>query len=124
MSALLKTTHVLWLSERESAPPFAGAETHLLTLLPALVRAASDGVVVTTAMLGFVRSDDEQSLLTFMVYLNEGFAGGETRFFESGVTVTPRTGLALLFQHFLLHEGASVTAGVKYALRTDVMYRR
>jgi hypothetical protein len=29
-----------------------------------------------------------------------------------------------LFQHFLLHEGCYVTSGLKYALRTDVMYRR
>jgi hypothetical protein len=70
----------------------------------------------------FVRSDDEMSLLTFMVYLNEGFGGGQTRFHD--VSVTPQTGLALLFQHFLLHEGSSVTSGVKYVLRSDVMYRR
>ena len=37
------------------------------------------------------------------------------------VSVTPKTGLALLFQHFLLHEGSSVTSGVKYVLRSDVM---
>ena len=57
----------------------------------------------------FVRTDDEMSLLTFMVYLNDGFAGGATRF--SDVSVTPKRGLALLFQHFLLHEGSSVTSG-------------
>ena len=72
----------------------------------------------------FVRDEREESLLTFMVYLNEGFAGGDTRFYDYDVSVTPRTGMALLFQHFTLHEGCSVTAGVKYALRTDVMYRR
>lgn len=70
----------------------------------------------------FVRSDDEMSLLTFMVYLNDGFAGGETKFHDA--TVVPRRGLALLFQHFLLHEGSAVTSGVKYVLRSDVMYRR
>jgi glycosyltransferase involved in cell wall biosynthesis len=42
VSTPLKTTHVLWLSERENVPAFAGAETHLLTLLPALVRAGVD----------------------------------------------------------------------------------
>ncbi len=72
----------------------------------------------------FVRDDDERSLLTFMVYLNEGFGGGATEFHDFGVTVVPRTGTALLFQHFLLHEGCFVTSGTKYALRTDVMYRR
>ena len=32
--------------------------------------------------------------------------------------------MALLFQHRLLHEGAEVTAGVKYVVRSDIMYRR
>ena len=71
----------------------------------------------------FVRNDSERSLLTFMVYLNEGFGGGATTFDGFDVSVVPKTGRALLFQHFLRHEGCSVTSGVKYALRSDVMYR-
>jgi hypothetical protein len=31
--------------------------------------------------------------------------------------------MALLFQHQLLHEGSEVTSGVKYVVRSDVMYR-
>lgn len=72
----------------------------------------------------FVRDAREESLLTFMVYLNEGFTGGHTRFHHLGVDVTPRRGQALLFQHRLLHEGCLVESGVKYALRSDIMYRR
>ncbi len=72
----------------------------------------------------FVRHRDERSLLTFMVYLNDCPHGGATNFFALGYSVTPSTGTALLFNHPLLHEGAEVTAGVKYALRTDLMYRR
>ena len=72
----------------------------------------------------FVRHRDERSLLTFMVYLNDCPHGGATNFFALGYAVTPSTGTALLFNHHLLHEGAEVTAGVKYALRTDLMYRR
>jgi hypothetical protein len=72
----------------------------------------------------FVRDDDDRSLLTFMVYLNEGFRGGETHFHDFDVRVSPKTGMALLFQHHQIHEGRYVNAGVKYALRTDVMYRR
>jgi hypothetical protein len=63
-----------------------------------------------------------RSLLTFMVYLNEGFSGGETSFPEQGQVITPRTGMALLFQHMLLHAGERVTSGTKYALRTDVLF--
>lgn len=72
----------------------------------------------------YVRGDDERSLLTFMVYLNDGFGGGATAFHDFDVAVTPKTGMALLFQHFTLHDGCFVTSGVKYAMRTDVMYRR
>ncbi len=71
----------------------------------------------------FIRDNDDESLLTLMVYLNEGFTGGETRFLDWDRAVVPRTGMALLFQHRLLHEGAAVVAGVKYVLRSDVMYR-
>lgn len=72
----------------------------------------------------FVRHRDERSLLTFMVYLNDCPHGGETNFFDLGHSVKPSAGTALLFNHHLLHEGATVTGGRKYALRTDLMYRR
>ena len=68
----------------------------------------------------FTRASGERSLLTLMVYLNEGFEGGETVFNET--TIKPETGLALIFQHALMHEGAAVTSGRKYVLRSDVMY--
>jgi prolyl 4-hydroxylase len=61
-----------------------------------------------------------RSLLTVILYLNSDFEGGETDFF--GHAVTPRAGAAILFPHELRHEGRPVTAGVKYILRTDVMF--
>jgi prolyl 4-hydroxylase len=70
------------------------------------------------------RDDGDESLLTFMVYLNDDFTGGATTFLRLGFAATPRRGSALLFQHHLLHEGSAVTAGHKYVLRSDVMYRR
>jgi hypothetical protein len=72
----------------------------------------------------FVRDDAERSLLTLLVYLNDGFSGGETAFPDLGQSITPRAGMALLFQHAILHEGCAIRAGVKYAVRSDVMYRR
>lgn len=71
----------------------------------------------------FRRSEREVSLLTLMVYLNEGFAGGATAFHDFGVEVVPKTGMALLFQHRLLHEGCVLVDGTKYVLRSDVMYK-
>ena len=63
----------------------------------------------------FERDNGERSFLTFMVYLNEGFVGGETSFADlpfpatlpSG-KVVPRTGMALVFAHALLHKGEPV----------------
>ncbi len=40
------------------------------------------------------------------------------------VDVAPRTGRVLLFEHKLHHEGAMLNAGVKYAMRSDVMFNR
>jgi prolyl 4-hydroxylase len=73
----------------------------------------------------FERSLHERSQLTFMVYLNQDFTGGETIFheYDPPVVVTPATGMALLFVHRQMHEGAAVKQGRKYVLRSDVMCR-
>ncbi|NJK73802.1 MAG: 2OG-Fe(II) oxygenase [Oscillatoriales cyanobacterium RU_3_3] len=81
------------------------------------------------------RSNGECSQLTFMIYLNDGFEGGETHFylhhnylelFEPSVipslSVVPKMGMALCFIHELRHEGSRVISGRKYVLRSDVMY--
>jgi predicted 2-oxoglutarate/Fe(II)-dependent dioxygenase YbiX len=69
----------------------------------------------------YVRSPTEASLLTFMVYLNDNFRGGDTAFRD--LRVWPRQGRLLVFEHGLYHLGRTVTEGVKYVLRTDVMFR-
>lgn len=60
------------------------------------------------------------SRLTMLVYLNAGFAGGDTDFRD--FVVQPATGPALLFVHDTWHEGRAVTEGTKYVLRSDVLY--
>ena len=70
----------------------------------------------------FVRSEAERSLYTAMVYLNDDFQGGSTDFWNN-ISITPRRGMALLFEHRQMHQGAPVLAGRKYVMRTDVMYR-
>jgi predicted 2-oxoglutarate/Fe(II)-dependent dioxygenase YbiX len=78
----------------------------------------------------FRRTADEQSHFTLMVYLNHGFEGGETLFRylpEYGgedLVITPKAGMALLFHHPICHKGEMVRSGVKYVLRSDVMYQR
>jgi prolyl 4-hydroxylase len=64
----------------------------------------------------------EGSQLTALFYLNDGFAGGETRLLDYGVEVAPRQGSLFVFDHAMLHEGCPVTAGTKYVLRSDAMY--
>ena len=72
----------------------------------------------------FVRSPgQDQSALTFLVYLNEDFGGGTTDFLDHDRSIRPVTGMGLFFDHAVLHCGREVTQGVKYVLRTDVMYR-
>jgi hypothetical protein len=69
---------------------------------------------------------DRSESVQLMIYLNSGFDGGETHFYDADLqlraTVRPETGMALLFRHAQLHEGAPVISGRKYVLRTDVMY--
>ena len=40
------------------------------------------------------------------------------------VDIIPEPGLVLVFQHVISHEGMRVNGGVKYAIRSDVMYSR
>jgi predicted 2-oxoglutarate/Fe(II)-dependent dioxygenase YbiX len=69
-------------------------------------------------------ADGVRSMLTLVFYLHDDFTGGETVFPELGKRIEPRRGRALLFQHRVLHEASTVTAGEKLVLRTDVLYHR
>jgi len=98
-------------------------------------------------------SGETRSFLTFLIYLNDGFEGGATRFYRSSTDedqqgsgktsgkgtctrgggmvaqgVQPKKGCVLVFPQgntaSLLHEGSAVTKGTKYVVRTDVLYRR
>ena len=66
--------------------------------------------------------------MTLQIYLNDVESGGETSFFigpneADKVRVNPTTGMVIIFQHDILHEGSPVNSGVKHVIRTDVMYR-
>lgn len=69
----------------------------------------------------FERNEQETSFFTFLIYLNDECKGGETQFPKW--TISPQLGSALVFRHHLLHEGVLVEEGVKYVLRSDIMYR-
>ncbi len=78
---------------------------------------------------------------SLMIYLSDDFTAGETRFFETKdrasrrgqgrgrkfdnrvrFALRPPIGSAVVFDHLLLHEGAEVTSGVKYAVRSDLVH--
>lgn len=73
---------------------------------------------------GAVTVNDQTSQLSFLVYLNDDFEGGQTRFGrrETSFLFEPDIGAGLLFPHGSWHEGMEVTRGRKYVLRTDVLY--
>ncbi len=71
------------------------------------------------------KDETEVSMLTLMLYLNDGFIGGETRFIpddKENYSYIPRVGDVVVFDHDILHEGCILKEGVKYAARTDVMF--
>lgn len=73
----------------------------------------------------FVRDSGELSLLTALFFLNDVTQGGQTRIWDGKAQfdIAPTAGSVLIFDHSLLHEGRTLEGGVKYVLRSDVMYR-
>jgi len=68
-------------------------------------------------------SNENQRVLTMLVYLNSGYSGGETSFTRAGLTVAGRMGDALLFRNArpggspdlnAEHAGLPVSSGEKY----------
>ena len=69
----------------------------------------------------------ERSFVTVLLYLNEGYRGACTTIYdETGrpLPVAPRTGMALVHDHLVRHGVPPLREGVKYVIRTDVMYER
>eukprot|EP00981_Chlorochromonas_danica_P015100 scaffold10498_cov179-Ochromonas_danica.AAC.2 len=92
----------------------------------------------------------ERSLLTILIYLNEDFEGGCTRFYASRppqkdyendhddqnnnddddddensdghFDFHPRVGSVVIFEHNIFHSAEKLTKGRKYSLRTDIMF--
>ena len=66
------------------------------------------------------------SQITLLLYLNSGYEGAYTTYYnqgeELGISVHPECGSVVLMDQRLAHEVPPLRSGVKYALRTDVMY--
>ncbi len=91
----------------------------------------------------FFESYTCRSFKTFMIYLNDNYDNGCTNFLEEHsihydavakryqapegcvrAKLKAKQGDLLLFDHLLLHEGETVTRGVKYIIRSECMYTR
>lgn len=75
---------------------------------------------------GNVKEEGGVSRVTVLIYLNDVENSGETnicdRMLDKPVMVKPEEGKLLLFNHALLHSGEEMKEGVKYVLRTDLIY--
>ena len=80
----------------------------------------------------YIRPDNSEiSYITVQIYLNDlkEEDGGATTFIKDtynkiyqDYSVIPKVGRVLLFEHELEHEGSILKNGLKYCIRTDVMY--
>ena len=55
-------------------------------------------------------------VLSLVWYLNDGFTGGETRFINPDIVVSPVSGVAIAFSPVLMHRAEPIVAGTKYAV--------
>ena len=112
----------LWLKLKPMAPPPIGkSQPFGLNELFRFYRYQPGQQFKRHRDASYERNETEFSLYTFMIYLNADYTGGETTFGKTVVKGEP--GMALIFLHDLLHEGSTVNTGLKYILRTDVMYK-
>lgn len=76
--------------------------------------------------------EEGETEITVLVYLSDDCVGGATRFYppthqKSSVAFEPEEGAILLHIHgdqCLQHEADPVVSGIKYVLRTDVVYAK
>jgi hypothetical protein len=92
----------------------------------------------------YIKDENNRSIYTIIIYLNEEYDGGNTYFCEpkrdriKGETVNeelseghetfftykPKKCSALIFNHNIVHAGDTVVSGTKYILRSDLVFTR
>lgn len=79
---------------------------------------------------GSFEDTDSTSAITVLFYLNDT-DGGETILMPFGntqpdtfVSISPKQGDVLMFEHWFWHEGREVNSGEKYVLRSDIFYTK
>lgn len=87
----------------------------------------------------------QQSFLSLLIYLNDDFEGGETGYWpdhngihcrflrnvekqcskkDHQVLIKPKSGMCVIQDQNILHEGLPTTKGIKYLLRTDIIHEK
>ena len=83
----------------------------------------------------------QQSFFTLLIYLNDSFQHGETGYWPNHkgihcrflrdqelkphqIVIRPRTGMGVIQEQNILHEGVAPTKGIKYILRTDIIHEK
>jgi len=87
----------------------------------------------TTRVTAKDSSIEMTSLLTVLIYLNDGggrdFGGGETYYLDATnassepTKVVPSIGSVVVFEHDLFHSSMPLTFGTKFVLRTDILFK-
>jgi len=71
----------------------------------------------------FRANDQSVTKLSMVLYLNDDYSGGKTSFPDISLDVRPEVGKVLLFAPDLRHMSQTVLSGVKYIVRSEVLYR-
>lgn len=66
--------------------------------------------------------DGNTTMFTLLVYLNQDYVGGNTKFRQDDLSISAEAGKALIFEHHLWHQGDKILQGTKYVLRSDIVY--
>ena len=66
--------------------------------------------------------------LSSILYLNDDYEGGYTRFFSNkddttGNNIIPQIGTICLMDQSIEHDVPKITNGIKYVIRTELMYK-
>ena len=73
------------------------------------------------------KNNNTMSMITILIYLNENYEGANTTFFNDsrdtkGFSLDPKIGIVCLMDQDIEHEVPPLLNGIKYAIRTELMY--
>jgi len=90
----------------------------------------------------YIENEITRSICSILVYLNDGFEGGDTVFYKTNTKrekhqivaeemaggfvelfrYRPKKGSVLIFNHNMIHMGEHIMNGTKYVIRSDIVY--